>query len=631
MLPLNSRFTRSALAATRDFIETRHVATALMLIVGIAIFLRFIDLERAGLANLFYASSIRSMGLSWHHFFYAAFDPAATISVDKPPFALWLQVLSSKIFGFNGVALILPVAIAGVLGVLVTYALGRRSHGIYAGLLAALFLAVFPESVATSRDTTMDAFIMLLLGLAAWQLIIIVEDRRRWLLVSFAATLGIAFNVKFFQAFVILPAATVYLMWRYRGNIRELIAPLAVASIVGATIALSWIAFVDLTPAESRPLVMNDASNSAMGLAFRYNGIERVISPESNPLVSVIGSSGTRRALGKSARYGIGGSGPLRLLTPSNGALLGFGICLALGGIFIVLMRNRFWLFEGPGLFWSLWLLTGVTFFSISHRAPAHYTESYVPAIAVMAAVGLIEAWRASGPILRIAVFNKVPASLMLPSICGLLLIYAGVIYSRIPTIGLLVLVTSAMGGITLVLSVLPSIKRTPMYSTVANSFTIASIFAVMLITSLWIALEAPRGGQITNPNPITYLWHKSLINTESLRVPTLDVLERYANTLPQAKYRFAISSINDAGEAIANTGASVLPIWNNYTNTPVLSNEKLNSLILSKQVPVVLVYTSLENRKEFSKIRNLLSQHCHSATFPALGSAWSLWDCHSP
>src|SRR4030088_2124498 len=42
----------------------------------------------------FYGAAARSMSTSWHDFFFGAFDPAVTISVDKLPGALWPQALS---------------------------------------------------------------------------------------------------------------------------------------------------------------------------------------------------------------------------------------------------------------------------------------------------------------------------------------------------------------------------------------------------------------------------------------------------------------------------------------------------------------------------------------------------------
>ncbi len=44
------------------------------------------------------------MGLSWHNLFYGAFDPGGTLSIDKPPIDLWLQVLSTKLLGFSSVS-----------------------------------------------------------------------------------------------------------------------------------------------------------------------------------------------------------------------------------------------------------------------------------------------------------------------------------------------------------------------------------------------------------------------------------------------------------------------------------------------------------------------------------------------
>ena len=42
--------------------------------------------------NPFYDAAVRSMGASWHNFFFGALEPSGTVSVDKPPVDLWLQV-----------------------------------------------------------------------------------------------------------------------------------------------------------------------------------------------------------------------------------------------------------------------------------------------------------------------------------------------------------------------------------------------------------------------------------------------------------------------------------------------------------------------------------------------------------
>ncbi len=49
----------------------------------------------------FYDAAVRSMTLSWHNFFFGVYEPGGSVSIDKPPVDLWLQVASVKLFGFT--------------------------------------------------------------------------------------------------------------------------------------------------------------------------------------------------------------------------------------------------------------------------------------------------------------------------------------------------------------------------------------------------------------------------------------------------------------------------------------------------------------------------------------------------
>ena len=73
----------------------------------------------------YYDASVRSMPLSLHNFLLGAYEPGGSLAVDKPPLDLWLQVLSTQLFGFGSVALKLPPALAGTLAV--AGALRRRA------------------------------------------------------------------------------------------------------------------------------------------------------------------------------------------------------------------------------------------------------------------------------------------------------------------------------------------------------------------------------------------------------------------------------------------------------------------------------------------------------------------------
>src|SRR5436305_14083907 len=65
----------------------------------------------------FYDAAVRSMGLSFHNFFFGAFEPGGSVSIDKPPVDLWLQVASVKLLGFSSTTLKLPEAAAGIASV----------------------------------------------------------------------------------------------------------------------------------------------------------------------------------------------------------------------------------------------------------------------------------------------------------------------------------------------------------------------------------------------------------------------------------------------------------------------------------------------------------------------------------
>ncbi len=566
------------------------------------------------------------MGESWHNFFYAAYDPLGTLNVDKPPVALWLQVASTKLFGFEGWAIILPMALAGTAAVLLVFAGARRSHGIVAGLVAAMLLAVFPESVATARDSTMDALVLALVAAAAWLLVVAVEGRRPWLLVLWCALMGVVFNVKFFEGFILFPAAVAYVGWSWRDQWRALVAPVIVAAAVGFAVSLSWVAFVDLTPAEDRPLVMNDESNSELGLAFRYNGLERVLPGDVTIFVPIAGVPQTQGLLNAAPNYGVGDRGPFRLIRGDNAALIGFGAAIALGGLAVVAWRRRDWLVNGPGLFWAIWLITGFVFFSASNRAAAHYTESYAPAIAVLGGVGIVEAWRARGRI----------SGQLLPAGVLLLLAFALFSYRELQPLRGQVYLAAAAGlvvALGLAVAVVPFQDdetdggATRDLANVGRALLVGSIVAVMLSTSIWVAFEAPRGGQVTRPNPINFA-HEGVDSPRERTVPAEAMIAHVGDPQPDVRYQFAVSSINDSGEAIAVTGASVLPIWNEYQRVPVLEIDELEQLILEGQIPYIFMEGATTYTGLLRDLEVMIFSNCFRSSASGLGRGWSVFNC---
>ena len=82
-------------------------------VLALAAVLRLAALGRVP-TNPYYDAAVRSMGTSWAAFLSGAFEPGRRVAIDKPPVDLWLQVASTRLLGFDGVALLLPEALGGV-------------------------------------------------------------------------------------------------------------------------------------------------------------------------------------------------------------------------------------------------------------------------------------------------------------------------------------------------------------------------------------------------------------------------------------------------------------------------------------------------------------------------------------
>lgn len=245
-------------------------------ILALSAFLGLWNLSINGYSNEFYASAVRSMLQSWHNFFYLSFDPGGFVTVDKPPLAFMVQTAFAKVFGFSGVSLLLPEALAGVGGVYLLYYMVKRAFGAGAGLLAGLMLAVTPIFVVMNRDNNPDSLLVFTLILSAWAVLRAAElGKLRWLLLA-GALVGLAFNIKMLEAWIVLPAF--YLMYFLFASTSwfKRVWHLALASVVIVVVSFSWAVAVDLTPANQRPYIDGSSNNTVMDLIFGYNGLGRV-------------------------------------------------------------------------------------------------------------------------------------------------------------------------------------------------------------------------------------------------------------------------------------------------------------------------------------------------------------------
>lgn len=305
--------------AGRLGVSKRQVAVAVGLgvIVLLGAFLRFYELGAYSIGNTYYAATVQSMLTSWHNFFFVSFEPGGSVTVDKPPLGFWIQAVSAYFLGVNGFALALPQALAGVLSIPLLYSMVKRQFGAWAGLIAALVLAITPVTVSTERNNTIDGLLVFVLLLATWAFLRAVRlGRLRYLLLG-AFLVGLGFNIKMLQAFMPLPALyALYLLgaphpWWKR------ILHLAGATVLLLAVSLSWAIVVDLTPPEDRPFIGSSDDNTVMELITGHNGLSRLISMRRSASQANVSPPSQPPSAGQ--RSGPGGQFPQNLPPPNSG------------------------------------------------------------------------------------------------------------------------------------------------------------------------------------------------------------------------------------------------------------------------------------------------------------------------
>jgi 4-amino-4-deoxy-L-arabinose transferase-like glycosyltransferase len=280
-------------------------------------------------------------------------------------------------------------------------------------LLAALFLALTPVSVAIDRSSNTDSCLVLVLLLAAWALTLAVEEGSLPFLVLAMALVGLGFNVKMLAAFVVLPTfALVYLVgaplaWRRR------IVDLAVAGVVLAAVSLSWVLAYDLTPPDRRPYAGTSDRNSMLELVvgpygmgrfvrapeFRSAAITSATVPPGRPAMQA--AAGAERTPEQGPRRGLSRlfvrapAGALRLADRQLAGQVGWLLPLAVAGILVGAFRGR--LREPLSrsriavLLWFGWLLTYAIVYSYAGGFfHFYYLATMAPPLAALAGVGLV-------------------------------------------------------------------------------------------------------------------------------------------------------------------------------------------------------------------------------------------------
>ena len=140
---------------------TRERVLCLVSLIGLLFatgLLYIINLDASGYANQFYSAAAQAGSTNWWSFLWGSSDAGNSITVDKPPAAIWPMALSVKIFGLSSWSILLPQAVMGVLSTWLLYAAVKRVYGHWAGILASAALAVPPIACLMFQQSGRPAY-----------------------------------------------------------------------------------------------------------------------------------------------------------------------------------------------------------------------------------------------------------------------------------------------------------------------------------------------------------------------------------------------------------------------------------------------------------------------------------------
>ncbi len=605
-------------------------AIGLGLVVIVAAVLRLYNIQAVGDSNPYYTAAVKSMLQSFHNFFFAAAEPGGSVTVDKPPLGLWLQAISAFFLGVNGVAVVLPQIVAGILSVPLLFVLIRRYFGSIAGLVAALALAITPVSIAVERNNTMDATLIFTLLLAAWAFIKATDTRRLRYLLLGGLLVGLGFNIKMMQAFLSLPAFYALYFLGAKVGIRRKIAHLALATVVLVVVSFSWATVVQLTPADQRPYIGSTQTNNVFDLIFGYNGVDRLLGGAGTPGVPGAQPDGNQGQLpagmnpptgapgnfappqdgtrldgqgrgpqdGGNGVFNTGQTGVFRLLTAPLGNevgwLLPFGLLSI--GLLLVGQRLTFPLDDNQkaAVLWGGWLLTATVFFSIASFFHPYYLAMLSVPLAAMVGIGAAKLWDSFHA-------RSLPIRLLIVALVAAVLGFQ-VFLAKQYTTNLMWIVPA---GIALIAGAAVAILRRKAPQAVALAF------ACLLIAMLW--LPAGWGAMTTlYTNPSAMLPEAYSGNTASTPGGPMQFSAAPGTAAPGApgqpdaaansalvsylqahtqgiEYLVAVPSANQGDSLVLATGRPVLYMGGFTGSDPVVDGTKLAQLVADGKLRYVL------------------------------------------
>ena len=627
---------------------------ALGCVLLISLFMDFFQLGQNGYGNLYYAAGVRSMTDSISNFFFVSLDPGGFVSVDKPPLGFWLQTISAQLLGFTPFSIFLPQALCGVLSVLLLYYLVRCHFGVIAGLVAALALAISPISVVSNRNNIIDGTLAFIMLLAAWAVIRAAESGKlRWLLLS-GVFVGLGFNTKMAEGYLIVPALVLtYLLCAPR-KVWTRLWHLSLFVVVFFALSLSWIVAVDLVPPSQRPYVGSTPNNSAVNLAFGYNGVGRfringdtfASSDASNTHSSTRVTKTDRPSTATRTQNTLpasvsesGNPGLFRLIGPSLGGQLGWLLPFACIAIVALLLQRRLRFRsdrQQMGLvLWSFWLLTTGAFFSLDGSFHQYYMVVTVPGLSALVGIGVAIMWQDyrstswRGWLLPLALVVTAATQIYILKSYPIWLHRLGRPIEVLTVVVVLVL---------FLFRVVPRLRLRTSVIRIASIALIVGLFTLLIAPTVWASYSVfqntasafPGAGPRYNDTTGKFFGSGQPVVQNGLPqsyTPLISYLE--AN---QGKTKFLVATINSGTSSpiVLATNKPVMTLGGYSGNDPILTTTKLQILIRNGTIRYFLLSLPRSIQRAIDKLPKQYRGRFRGGNFGQQGAltAWVSTHC---
>lgn len=595
-------------------------------ILMLSAFLNFFNISIEGYANEYYSAGVKSMLMNFKNFFFVSFDPGGFVSIDKPPLGFWIQTISAYIFGFHGWSVILPQAIAGVISVWLVYYLVKKSFNVAAGLISALVLAVTPVFVATSRNNTIDNLLILFLLLACVSIMKAAEEGSLKYLIICMVLIGLGFNIKMLQAYMIIPAVYLVYLFSNKLKVKKRIAHLLIGTVILVTVSLSWAIVVDMVPSTERPYVGSSTNNSVMELIIDHNGLKRLgldsllknnsSSSSVNNKKQIMNNgkqqgkttpnnsfkgNGSFRANAKDAPVSKQGSfapkqsgvihrqggfthnqsesaGIFRLFGSSMSDQISWFLPLALLGFIAAAIKEKMkFKFDNNRklslLLWISWLMPVSAYFSFTKGLfHNYYLSMLAPPIAALVGIGISALWNQ---------YNEqgikkwfLPIALAINGIVQILILSYDKIWGRslIPIVAML-----CFGSSIVLLSI--QLIRKPVKKSIKKVFAVMCMVSLLISPTLWSFTPMLYGEQGGMPSAGPNLSNKRSGNEETFSEEKL--ITFLENNKKDEKYLVAVPSAQMMGSSlILKTGEPVMALGGFGGRDNILTISELKKLV---------------------------------------------------